>query len=132
MTTGPTSSTLVCFEAGGKAYGVPLAAARFVRTSEQLVTLPNPAPGVAGLLPGEPPLTVVSPLDAEGGHIIVLETRLGRFGLLVDVVTGLQKVETSSIRPSPRGQGRSVVSGTFDREGTLVLVADPDELAAAL
>jgi chemotaxis signal transduction protein len=87
---------------------------------------------VAGLLPGDPPLTVVSPLHAEGRHIIVLETSQGSFGLLVDVVTGLQKVEDHHIRPSPQGQGRTFVSGTFDRDGRLVLVADPVELGAAL
>lgn len=124
--------TMVRFDSGGTAYGVPLLSARSVRTTEGLIPLPEPAAGVAGLIPGNPPLTVISPLRATGGHILVMEAGQKRFGLLVDRVTGICRVAEDEIRPAPEGQDRSLVSGSFDSEGVLVLIADPIELGAQL
>ena len=125
-------TTVVCFEAAGVSYCLPLQATRAVRTSADLVSLPDPAREVAGIIPGDPPLTVLSPLHADGGHIVVVEAGDERFGLLVDAVTGLQRISASEIRPAPQGQGRPLVSGTFDSDGQVVLVADPIALAARL
>jgi chemotaxis signal transduction protein len=103
-----------------------------VRTADGMVLLPDPSADVAGIIPGEPPLTVISPLRSAGGHIIVIEAGEKRFGLLVDEVTGLERVDDADIRPAPRGQDRPLVSGTVDSGEHLVLVADPIALAARL
>ena len=124
--------TMVCFQSGGTAYGVPLHSTRSVRTTDGLIPLPEPAEGVAGLIPGNPPLTVISPLRSTGGHILVMEVGEKTFGLLVDVVTGICRVAEDELRPAPQGQDRSLVSGTFDNDGRLVLVADPITLGARL
>ncbi len=128
--------TMVCFQAAGSTYCVPLHATRSVRTTENLVALPDPAADVVGVLPGEPPLTVISPLRSalrtSGGHILVMETDDKSFGLLVDVVTGLERFDDTAMRPAPDGQGRALVSGTLEAGGRLVMVADPGALAGRL
>jgi len=125
-------TSMVRFEAAGTAYCLPVAATRAVRASDDLVALPDPARDVVGIIPGEPPLPVISPLQANGKHILVLEVGDQAFGLIVDVVIGLRQVPEHDIRPAPPGQGRPLVSGTLDDDGRLVFVADPTALAARL
>ena len=124
--------TMVCFLAAGAAYCVPVQATRSVRPADDLISLPDPATGVVGVIPDDPPLTVISPLRSEGGQILVLEVGEKIFGLLVDEVTGLERVDRDAIRPTPQGQDRQLVSGTLDTNGRLVLVADPSALAERL
>ena len=124
--------TMVRFQAAGSMYCVPLHAARSVRTTEDLIELPDPATDVVGVLPGDPPLTVISPLRSEGRHILVMNADNKSFGLLVDVVTGLERFDAADVRPAPDGQDRNLVSGTLEADGHLVLVADPDALAERL
>ena len=124
--------TMVCFTAAGTAYCLPVRATRSVGTTEGMVELPDPAPEVSGILPGDPSLTVISPLGATGTRILVLEVGDKTFGLLVDEVTGLQRIDDADIRPSPRGQDRSLIAGTLDNAGQLVLVADATALAGRL
>jgi hypothetical protein len=57
MTTGTTSGSLVCFEAGGETYGVPLDAARFVRTTDGMIRFPFPFPDPARVWPASFPVT---------------------------------------------------------------------------
>ena len=113
-------------------YCVPLHAARSVRTADDLIALPDPAADVVGVLPGDPPLTVISPLRSEGRHILVMNADNKSFGLLVDVVTGLERFDAADVRPPPGGQDRNLVSGTLEADGRLVLEADPDALARRL
>lgn len=126
------SMTMVCFRAPGATYCLPLDVAVSVRTADDLVPLPDPAPEVVGIIPGSPPLTVISPFGSTGAHIIVVEAAEKRFGLMVDEVTGLRSVDEADIRPAPTGQGRALVSGTVDTDGQLVFVADPTALAGGL
>jgi chemotaxis signal transduction protein len=122
-------TTMVHFEAGGTHVCVPVQATRSVRTIDGMTALPDPATGVAGIIPGDPPLTVISPLGAKGLHVLVIEAGGMTFGLLVDAVIGLQRIDERELAPAPRGQGHPLVSGTFDIDGNLVLVADPTALA---
>jgi len=130
MTTSMT--TMVCFQAAGAAYCLPLEATLSVRSADDLVLLPDPAADVAGIVPGEPALTVISPLRSHGAHIIVMQAAGKTFGLLVDEVTGLRRVDAADIRPAPYGQARPLVSGTLDADGDLVFVADPIALGGRL
>jgi chemotaxis signal transduction protein len=126
-------TTMVCFRAAGAAYCLPLQAARSVRTAADVIPLPDTAADVAGIIPGDPPLTVISPLNASGRHILVIETQGQAFGLLVDRVTGLRRVDAADIRPAPKGRHR-LVSGTIDADADdgIVFVADPTALAGRL
>jgi chemotaxis signal transduction protein len=125
-------TTMVCFTAARAEYCLPVQAARSVRTAEEMISLPNPSPDVAGMLPGDPPLTVISPLHSERGHILVIEAGDKTFGLLVDAVTGLRRIDDADLGPAPEGQGRLLVSGTLYSDGRMVLVADPTALAGQL
>jgi chemotaxis signal transduction protein len=123
---------MVCFQAAGAAYCLPVEATRGVRPSSGMIVLPAARPDVAGLMPGNPPLTVISPLGAAGGHILVVESGETTFGLLVDRVSGLRRVADADVRVAPRGQDRGLVSGTLDDGDDLILVADADALAERL
>jgi chemotaxis signal transduction protein len=122
--------TMVEFRMSGASYCLPVEATRAVRSSVGMVTMPASRPNVAGLLPGDPPLTVMAPLGLEGHHVIVMEVANQRFGLLVDSVTGLRRVEESDIREAPSGQASKLISGTVSIGGQLILLADPTEVAA--
>ena len=125
-------TTMVYFDAAGAQYCLPVQATRSVRTADGMITLPDPAPDVTGIIPGDPPLTVISPLQSKGRHVLVIEVGGRTFGLLVDAVTGLKRIDDDDIRPAPPGQDRRLISGTVDTGGRLVLVADPTALAEQL
>jgi chemotaxis signal transduction protein len=125
-------TTMVCFTAAGAEYCLPVQAARSVRTSDAMISLPDPNPDVTGMLPGDPPLTVISPLHSERGHILVIEAGDKTFGLLVDAVTGLRRIDDAELGPAPEGQGRQLVCGTLYSNGRMILVADPFALAGEL
>jgi chemotaxis signal transduction protein len=116
--------TMVEFQAGGVSYCLPVEATRAVRSTVGMVALPAPGTNVAGLLPGDPPLTVITPFGSEGQHVIVLQVKDQVCGLLVDSVTGLRRVDENDIRPAPRGQETELVSGSIVIDGQMVLLAD--------
>lgn len=134
--------TLVFFRDGEGRYAVPVESTLGVRLATGLVPLPRPADGVVGLLPGNPPLSVVSmlpsksvggngtddegapPADARRGHILLLADGEHRAGLLVDAVTRVARVPTSNIGGPPDGQALEVVAGVVDVDGDLVMLAD--------
>ncbi|SDL06502.1 hypothetical protein E3T54_03815 [Cryobacterium sp. Sr8] len=124
--------TMVCFRSAGAGYCLPVEATRAVRPADGIRSLPGAASDIVGILPGQPPLTVISALGGGGSHVLVVETGETTFGLLVDAVTGLRRISAADIRPAPTGQGRAFISGTVDSDGELMLVADPVALAARL
>lgn len=124
--------TMVCFRSAGAEYCLPVEATLAVRTIAGIRSVPGSASDIAGILPGRPPLTVISALGDGGTHVLVVESGATTFGLLVDAVTGLRHVALDDIRPAPTDRGRSLISGTIDTDGELTLVADPDALAARL
>jgi chemotaxis signal transduction protein len=122
--------TMVCFYNVGTAYCLPVEDARAVLSSTGLVPLPAAGRDVVGIIAGDPPIAVISPLGTSGTQILVLAVAGKHFGLLVDAVTGLCKVDEAGIQPAPDGQERKLVSGTVDVDGQLVLVMDPHALRA--
>jgi chemotaxis signal transduction protein len=124
--------TMVEFRSAGASYCLPVEAARAVRSAVGMITMPASRPNVAGLLPGDPPLTVMSPLGSEGHHIIVLEVADQRFGLLVEAVTGLRRIDENDIRAAPRGQDADLISGSLNIDGQLVLLTDPAVVAVGM
>lgn len=134
--------TVVHFLTGGGRYCVPVESTIGVRSAEGLVPLPAPRPGVAGILPADPPLTVLSVLgSAEGAprprgttsdRILVLAAVGSTFGLLVDEVTGLSSIDEAMIGSPPQGQDEALVSGVIEGEHGLEFMADPSALARRL
>ena len=125
--------TMVCFQAAGTGYCMPVEVTRAVRPSVGMVVLPDARADVVGLIPGDPPLTVISPLGADrGGQILVVQTGEVRFGLLVDAVSGLRRVDDAGVRVAPQGQDRALICGTVDAGGDMMLVADAGALGERL
>ena len=125
-------TTMVYFTAANADYCLPVQAARSVRTADGMISLPDPNPDVAGMIPGDPPLTVISPLHGDCGHILIIQAGDKTFGLLVDMVTGLRRIDDADIGPAPEGQSTPLISGTLNTDDRLVLIADPLALAGQL
>jgi chemotaxis signal transduction protein len=123
---------MVHFYKSGTIYFLPVEVTREVRSLAGLVPLPAPSDHVAGLLSGDPPLTVLAPFGAGGRRIIVVQVEGLAFGLLVDIVRGLRRVDETLFRTAPRGQERPLVSGTIDVDGQLVLVTDAVAMGALI
>jgi chemotaxis signal transduction protein len=119
-------TTVVRFRIADGEYAVPVEQTREVRPAAELIPLATAREGVAGLLSWNGgALSVVSVLGTGGGHILVLDREGDPFGLLVDTVTGVTRLEDDAVGCPPAGQGRALVSGTVrSADGHLILLVD--------
>jgi chemotaxis signal transduction protein len=127
-----TMTTVVHFRTSDGRYCVPVDAALAVRLPSGLVPLPCPRADVVGLLPEDPPITVLSLLGGGAGHVLILASKGQTFGLLVEEVTGLSRIDADAVQVAPDGQDRALISGVISGDDGLVLVADADALAERL
>jgi chemotaxis signal transduction protein len=125
-------TTVVHFRTGGGRYCVPVEAALAVRLATGMTPLPAPRPGVVGVLPADQPITVLSLLGSGHGHVLILASHGQTYGLLVEEVTGLSRVDVADIQAAPNGQDGALISGVINGKDGMVLVADPDALAERL
>jgi chemotaxis signal transduction protein len=124
--------TVVEFHTGTGRYCVPVDAAVAGRPASGLVDLPAPRAGVVGILPAAKPITVLAVLGSGSDHVLVLTAEGHTFGLLVQEVTGLSRIDPATIHSAPDGQDVAFISGVIKRDDGLVLVADPAALADRL
>jgi chemotaxis signal transduction protein len=124
--------TLVHFLTGDGRYCVPVEATIGVRSAAGLVPLPVARPGVIGVLPADPPLTVLSVLGPGRDRILVLTAVGSTFGLLVEEVTGLSSIDEAEIGSPPDGQDEALICGVVGGEEGLEFLADPVALAKRL
>jgi chemotaxis signal transduction protein len=124
--------TLVYFSAAARRYAVPVEATVAVRSAAALVPLPSATDGVIGMLPEDPPLSVLDVLGSDGRQILVLESRGVRFGLLVEHVAGLRRVDETTIGAGPPGLDRGLITGVINDGAGVIMIADPAGLAVAL
>ena len=125
--------TLVRFRSSDTGYALPVEQVTEVRSASDMTPLPTPRPGVAGLVPRrESALTVLSVLGEGGGHVIVVDDGTLTFGLLVDEVTGVVRVDDDVIGPPPEGQAGTTVAGVIPEDGDLVLLLDAGALRGTL
>jgi chemotaxis signal transduction protein len=124
--------TVVDFRTSAGRYCVAVDAAVAVRFASGLVDLPAPRAGVVGILPAVPPITVLSVLGSGRDHVLVLSVAGRTFGLLVEKVTGISRVDKDDIRTAPTGQEEALICGMICRDDGIVLVADPAALASRL
>jgi chemotaxis signal transduction protein len=124
---------VVCFSTEQGRFAVPVEQTRQVVPADGIAALPDPLPGVVGLMRAEPdPMPVVAVLGESGGHVLVLHDGERRFGLLVDEVMGLERVEAAAIRPAPAGQRRELVTGVIDTGAGPRLLVDASILGRAV
>jgi chemotaxis signal transduction protein len=121
---------LVRFTAAGSQYAVDVGAAAGVVAWTGADPLPDPRPGVVGVIrESGASLPVLAPFGADGGHVLLLAPAgQPRFGLLVGEVEGVVRVPDADVAPAPAGQRTDVVRGVTGD----VLLLDPARLAAAL
>jgi chemotaxis signal transduction protein len=125
---------MVAFRAGGRDFAVRIEQVRRVLAATGLAPLPDPLPGVAGLLRHDgATLTVLAPLGSEqdGGQVLVLDHGGGATGLLVDEVTGIRQVDEAAIGPPPAGQRVPLVTGVLAAGAELLLLVDAAALVEA-
>ena len=96
------------------------------------MSLPAPRPDVIGMLPGDPPLSVLAALGGGGDQVLVLVSHGVRYGLQVLEVFGVRRFEDDDVGPAPKGQQSELISGTVGGRTDLTLVVDPTALAARL
>jgi chemotaxis signal transduction protein len=114
--------TVVSFRAGGRDWAVAIDRVQQVLGARSLLPLPDPKPGVAGLLYRDgQTVTVVSPLDAARGQVLVLEGGGTTIGLLVDEVVGIERVQEEPGAP-PAGQRWPLVAGVLAGSKPLLLL----------
>jgi chemotaxis signal transduction protein len=126
-------SAVVRFSTVDGEWAVDVAQARRVVPAADLIPLPEPRPGVAGLLrlDGEA-LPVLATLGAGGGQVLELEARGRRFGLLVDEVTAVLRDDQARVGPAPGGQDEEVVCGVVASEDGPALLVDAGALGRRL
>ena len=125
--------TLVRFRAADTAYALPVEHVTEVRSAAEVTPLPASRPGVAGLVArADGAFTVLSVLSDAGGHVIVIDEGASVFGLLVDEVTEVVRVDEERIGPPPEGQAGRAVSGVIQTEDGLLLVLDAAALRGTL
>ncbi|MET0147170.1 MAG: chemotaxis protein CheW [Ilumatobacteraceae bacterium] len=116
-------TTLVCFRAAGTRYAIRVSSTLAVRPAALIVGVPSESRDVVGILPGDPVLSVLSPLtvDADAAHVLVVTTPGRDFGLLVDAVTEVFTIDESAIRPV---RDAGLVIGVVERPGGVLLLTD--------
>jgi chemotaxis signal transduction protein len=103
---------VVRFRAQDRRYAVDVAAVGGVLPLEGIEPLPAPRPDVLGVLGAEHErLTVIAPFGAVGEHVLVLLGAASRFGLVVEEVERVVRIEESAIGAAPEGQDLEIVVG---------------------
>jgi chemotaxis signal transduction protein len=123
---------MVCFRTAQGRFAVPIESTLSVRTIDGLVDLPSAGPDTVGVLPGDPPLSVLSTLGAGGDKVLVVVSDDVRYGLQVLEVLGVRRFDDDRIGPPPKGQVEGLIAGTISDAEELVLVADARVLAGRL
>jgi chemotaxis signal transduction protein len=123
---------MVCFRTSQGQFALPVESTLAVRKMDGLVDLPAARPDVVGVLPGNPPLSVLSSLGVGGHHVLVVISEGVRYGLSVLEVLGIRRVDDDQVGPPPNGQQGGLIAGTLHGSDELVLVADAQALAGRL
>jgi chemotaxis signal transduction protein len=115
-------TTVVSFRSGGQDWAVALERVQRVLGAGGLLPLPDPRPGVAGLLHHDgDTVTVVSPLGAGRGQVLVLDGDGTSIGLPVDEVVGIERAPREPAGPPP-GQRSPLVAGVLEASRPLLLL----------
>ena len=97
--------------------------------------MPEQRPDVLGVLPGDPPLSVIAPLgaDADANHILVGRPHHTSTTACSSMPSPKSAAfDDRTIQAAPAGQGAGLIAGVAERAGAIVLIADPEAMAARL
>ena len=123
------------FSAGDGEFAVDVAHAVEVITADGIVPLPDPAPGVVGLVHRRdaaiPVLALLGTVPGSGRqHVLIVDRGGSLVGLLVDRVDAVMAIAGDRFRPAPPGQHVVVVEAVFIDAHGMVMVIDPRLLLA--
>ncbi|MCU1365793.1 MAG: hypothetical protein JWL72_1896 [Ilumatobacteraceae bacterium] len=127
--------TLVCFRTTLGQFALPVESTLAVRSTSGLICLPSPRAGIVGLLPGDPPLALISTLGDSGDQVVVATGRDLRYGIQAIEVLGVRRFPDDALGPAPLGQLDGLICGTVrtaEDTDSMMLIADSDALAALL
>jgi chemotaxis signal transduction protein len=120
----------VRFVVGSDHYAVVADRVLKVSSARDVVTMPSPAPRVAGLIQFEAQiLTVVNAFGRGGAHVLIIDGG-GRgsrpFGVQVEQVTDVVDVDPAGISDRPAGQQDNSISGVIANAQGMTMVVDLD------
>lgn len=122
---------MVCFRTTRGRFALPVESTVSITTMDGIVDLPSPRADVVGLLPRDPPLSVLATLGDGGDQVVVVAADGVRYGLRVLEVLAVRRLDEVP-GPPPRGQHEGLIAGTLGEADDLVLIADARALAARL
>lgn len=126
-------NVMVCFTTAQGSFAIPVEQVRHIFPAAGLAELPDARPHIAGLLrPEAEALPVLSVLGQGGEHILHLDDGHREFGLLVDQVTGVHRLDVAIVRPAPEGQRDELVSGVVQSAGEARLLVDARTIGRTL
>jgi chemotaxis signal transduction protein len=127
---------VVAFRARGAAWAIEVEHVRRVHAEAEVVALPDPRPGVEGVMAptaGGEALPVLTMLQSAGRHLLEVDACGRRFALRVDEVLGVRRDVVLS--PAPDGQDDelacAVVTGVGP-SGDAALLLDAEAVARRL
>jgi chemotaxis signal transduction protein len=125
----------VRFSAGDGEFAVDVAHAVEVVTADRIVPLPDPAPGVVGLIhrreAAVPVLALFGTVPGVGRqHVLIVDRGGSWVGLLVDRVDEVTAIAGDRLRPAPAGQDIVVVEAVIVDGASMIMVIDPSTLLA--
>lgn len=103
----------VRFRSHDSSYIIPVEVVKEVVSVSEIMPLPVPRPGVAGLMQrGKDVITVLSALgEGDDRVIVVIDAEGVLFGLITEEVMGIVRYEQTAIEAAPPGQDEALVEG---------------------
>lgn len=122
-------STMIRFSADGGHWLASVDDVLGVQGSDGLRALPDPAPGIAGVIDRDGvAVPVVRTLSPDGRHVLVVAHGDAVVGVLADEVSGVADIDTDTIGARPAGQSRPFVRAVHDEGTAVAYVLDAAEV----
>ncbi len=122
-------STMIRFSADGGRWLAAVDDVLGVQGADGLRALPDPAPGIAGVIDRDgTAVPVVQTLSSDGRHVLVVSHGDAIVGVLADEVSGVTDIDVDAIGARPAGQGRPFVRAVHDEGSAVAYVLDAAEI----
>jgi purine-binding chemotaxis protein CheW len=124
---------VVRFSAVEGEFAVDVTAAVEVMTADRIAPLPDPAPGVVGVVQRR---GIAVPVIAmfgsrpgpDGRHVLIVDRGASLVGLLVGRVHAVTTVDARRLSPAPGGQHGALVEAVMVEPGGMIMLIDPRHL----
>ncbi|MGM0507830.1 MAG: chemotaxis protein CheW [Fusobacteriota bacterium] len=140
-TSGVNEIQVVIFELDGTMYGVPILQVQEIIKEEEVTKLPNMPDFIEGIINLRDNIIPIMDLkkrfalntdgDKVNEKILILRTDDLQFGIRVDSISEVEKIEVSTIEEPPKvvsGVDGRYISGIAKEENRLLTILDVDEI----